>query len=119
MCPIDHRKLKSLLLAVRQKGDFFCPFDYITRYSKLRGDYLNQDEPFFIFRDRSPVKPHHLRKIIRQALEDLSLDSSLYNCQSLRIGRATDLQKGGVPVEEIKLMGRWKSNAVYKYLRNF
>ena len=29
-----------------------------------------------------------------------------------------DLDKSGIEIEKIKQMGRWRSNSVYKYLKN-
>ena len=34
---------------------FFCPFAYMQKYIKLRGNYKSADEPFFVLRDCSPV----------------------------------------------------------------
>ena len=42
------------------------------------------------------------------------LDPSRYNTHSLRIGRATDLAKAGVPEAIIQQTGRWESDA-YKH----
>ena len=46
------------------------------------------------------------------------VNPKLYDMHSLRIGGATDLFKYGYSVEEIKRMGRWRSNVVYKYIRS-
>ena len=46
------------------------------------------------------------------------LESHLYNTHSLHIGRASDLSKMGANVEKIKHVGRWKSNAVYRYIKS-
>ena len=32
---------------------------------KFRGDYLQDDEQFFIFRDRTPVRPSNAREILK------------------------------------------------------
>ena len=29
---------------------------------KYRGNYRNEDKPFFVFFDRSPVAPYHVRQ---------------------------------------------------------
>ena len=34
----------------------FCPFRLTKEYLELRGDYKQESEQFFIFRDRTPVK---------------------------------------------------------------
>ena len=96
----------------------FCPFLWVNRYLRIRGNYIHPDEEFMIYSDGSPVPPANFRRILRQTLENLRLKSSYYDIHSFRIGRATDLQKGGVDVEIIKKLGRWRSNSVYRYLRD-
>ena len=104
----------------RSKRDqsFLCPFKSVRQFAKLRGDYVSEHEQFFIFRSGSPVKPCHLRSILSSALGRLGLNPSLYNSHSMRGGRTQDLFAFGFPVDKIKRMGRWKSNAVYKYLKH-
>ena len=97
---------------------FFCPFKAVLSFMNMRGSYLQESDQFFVFADHSPVKPYHLRTILRSLLDDLHLDSSLYGVHSFRIRRMCDLAKFGYRIEEIKAMGRWKSNAVYRYLKN-
>ena len=97
----------------------FCPYEWTQKFIKMRPLIRNsQTEQIFIFRDGSPLQAYHLRQLLREILDSFNLDSSLYDTHSFRIGRATDLFKSGVNVEEIKHLGRWKSNAVYKYLRS-
>ena len=95
------------------------PFNLIKKYSKMRPDYRNKAEPFFIFRDFSPVTGLHMRSTLHLMLKLMNYNEILYNCHSFRAGRSLDLMKYGVPVELIKKLGRWKSNAVYTYLRSF
>ena len=94
-----------------------CPFRIIKEYYNKRGNYKDDDEPFFIFRDGTPVKPCNANAVLKQAIDNLGLDSSLYSMHSFRIGRATDLIRYGYTIEQVKRMGRWRSNAVYKYIR--
>ena len=97
----------------------FCPFKLMARYLAARTPFYDtDDEPFFVLKDKSPVTPEMARNVLRQAIKNLGLNNELYNMHSLRIGRASDLLRYGYTVEEIKLMGRWKSNVVYKYFRN-
>ena len=84
---------------------------------KLRGNYLSDVENFFIFRDRTPVKHHHVWKILKTAIKHLNLNPDCYNFQLTHIGRASGLLKFGFSIEKIKRTGRWKSNTVYKYIR--
>ena len=97
----------------------FCPFQLTEIFLKYRGDYDSDDEQFFVFRDKSPVKPDHVRKVLKECLQSLNLDESLYNCQSLRIGRANDMAKYNYSLMEIRQAGRWKSSAVFKYIRDW
>ena len=94
---------------------FFCPFKALQTYINVRGHLLQEDEPFFVYSNRAPVPAANLRKVLRSLIQNLNLDPLLYNFQSLRIGRATDLMKFGYTVEQIKCMGRWRSSAVFKY----
>ena len=84
----------------------------------LRGGYESEQEQFFIFRDMSPVTPSHARNMLRALLQKLDLDSNLYGMHSFRIGRTTDLIKYNYTVDEVKIMGRWKSNVIFKYIRS-
>ena len=104
-----------------KKGNFtfFCPFEIVGTYFRLRGDYAHKNEEFFIFRDRTVVSPSQVRSILRFGLKRLGLEASLYGTHSFRIGRCSDLMKAGVPLEEIKRRGRWKSNAVFRYMRDY
>ena len=99
------------------KHRFFCPFTASQEYLALRGNYHSKDDPFFIHRDHSPLMPVQVRNTLRRILSSLSLNASLYNTHSFRIGRTSDLIKRGESIEKIKLIGRWKSNTVFKYIR--
>ena len=108
-----------------ERADFyrnrhFCPFELVQRYKYFRGGFDDAIEQFFIFRDRSPVSPDHARTILKQVLESLGLDSSLYGFHSFRVGRTTDLIKSGqYTLEEVKRMGHWRSNIIYNYIRSW
>ena len=100
------------------KNRFFCPFVAARQYLNECGDYMGDNEPFYIFRDRSPVTPAHVRKILKKTLKSLNLDSSLYGMHSLRIGRSQELIYFGYSLTRLMQAGRWRSNAVFKYIRN-
>ena len=102
----------------KNKGNF-CPFKLTRQFLKLRGPYTDDDDNLYVFRDNSPVTPEQVRKLLRKLLCNLQLDAALYDTHSFCIGRATDLYKEGRSLEYIKRVGRWRSNAVYRYLRDF
>ena len=95
----------------------FCPFVLMREYLKMRGEYLSDKEQFFIFRDFTPVTAGHCREMLSNILKKLNLDSTLYGMHSFRIGRTMDLIKYNYSIDEVKLLGRWKSNVIYKYNR--
>ena len=100
-------------------NSIICPFKAMQDYKDLRGGYSSKDENFFVFSDGTAIKPQHLRTVLRTCLKRLNLNPNAFDCHSLRVGRTSDLIKMGVPIELVKIMGRWKSNAVYRYIRNF
>ena len=98
--------------------DQFCPFALINNYLDVRGQYIEDDEHFFIFRDNRPVSPSNFRTVLRTALVAAGLDYKMYGTQSLCAGCSVDMLHFGVPLLSIKFLGRWRSNAIYTYLKN-
>ena len=95
----------------------YSPYDLLRKYIMHRQNYLNENENFFIFYDRTAVKPYHFHTTLRGMLRISGYNENRYCCTAFHAGRASDLIKLGVSVESVKEMGRWKSNAVYKYLK--
>ena len=94
----------------------YCPFRLLESYIDMRQPNEQDDEPFFVFRDKSPVYPHHFRKMLKKVLKSLNFDHRRYVVHGLRAGRSVDLLNMGLSVETIMKLGRWKSNAVFTYL---
>ena len=97
----------------------FCPFEETASYINIRPPYRTDEEQFYVSQDYSPMTAAEFRKILKKAISNLNLNPELYDTHSLRIGRATDLQKHKISVDTIKEQGRWQSNAVYNYLRGW
>ena len=113
----SRRLLKSLEKATNGETPEFCPFEILRKYLKLRKEYKSENEPFFVFSDRSPVSPDNVRTVLKRVLEINNYNVNEFTFHMLRAGRATDLLKAGVSVETIKKLGRWTSNCIYTYLR--
>ena len=96
---------------------FFCPIQLTYEYSQIRRRYRDDNEHFLIFTGGEPLKPCNVRSTLRTILLNLQLDPLLYDTHSFRIGRATDPMCNGHSFETIKEKGRWKSDAIYSYLR--
>ena len=96
---------------------YFCPIKLTKQYMAWRGDYDDDRELFFISHDKTPVTAEHAKSVLKQALSNLGLNPLNYGIHSFRVGRTLDLIKYGYTLEEVKHMGRWCSNTIYKYIR--
>ena len=96
----------------------FCPFKIMRVYLQLRGNYKTDQEQFFIFRDGQPIRGRNVGLLLKKLIQIIGLQDRLYSMHSFRIGRTSDLVKFNYPIDEVKRLGRWKSNAVFKYIRN-
>ena len=95
-----------------------CPFRRLKAYLAVRGGFKMEEEPFFIFADGSPVAPWNARSTLKKMIQRCNLPNNAYDFHSFRVGQATSLMNSGkYSVETIKKLGRWKSNAVFLYLR--
>ena len=99
------------------KKSLVCPFQLLQNYVNIRKPYRTEEEQFFVMKDRSPVTAHHLRKTLKRLLKLNRLNSAIYTSSAFRAGRASDLLTMGVSVETIRKIGRWRSSAVYTYLK--
>ena len=95
-----------------------CPFAALRNFIKCQRQSISEEEPFFIFQDRSAVTAPQARKVLKNALIQARLDPNGYFFHCFCSGRAGDLLDLGVSVETIKNLGRWKSNVVFTYLRS-
>ena len=55
--------------------------------------------------------------LLKEILEYCGFDSKLFNTHSFRIGRATEMVKEGYSLEQIRMAGRWSSDAFKTYIR--
>ena len=95
----------------------FCPFGIVRSFMRIRRNYLTDSEPFFIFQDRSPVAPYHVHTKLKQILDALNLDQTMYGMHSFCSGHACDMYKAGYSIPQIQKAGRWRLGAVYHYLK--
>ena len=101
----------------KYKSKHFCPFELVARYIQARGDYKSKDEQFFVFKGNIAIHAPTVHAILSRMLQAIGLNTKGYSFQSLRSGRASDLAKWGFLLEVIKRLGRWKSNAIYNYIK--
>ena len=97
----------------------YCPFHLLRKFISQRPELQHGKEDFMVYSDGSLIMPDQVRFILKRMLQKAGLDYKYYCFHGLRSGRASDLLKLGVSVETIKQIGRWKSNAVFTYLKQF
>lgn len=75
--------------------------------------------PFFVYQDRSPMKPEHFRYQLKQIMLEANIRCESYNIHSFRIGHEDDLKLQGKTLEFIQVKGHWKTNnIVFNYFRS-
>ena len=94
----------------------WCPFKILGDYLSIRGGYCKEEEPFFVFADHSAITPAKVRNVLKIMLKRCNFFITAYSTHSFRAGRVNDLAYSGISVETLKRLGRWRSNAVFKYL---
>ena len=88
---------------------------HINNYRKARKSIHSQ---FFVHTDGSPFTRNFIAQNLKSDLITLGINPNRYNTHSLRIGRASDLAEQGCSDSKIAEIGRWRSNAFTKYIRN-
>ena len=91
-----------------------CPVQLLLDYLVMRG---NQEGAIFIRQDGTPVSRDEFSSRLSEAITVCGLDPSRYKGHSFRIGAASHAAERGMSDSQIRIMGRWKSNAFQKYIR--
>ena len=94
--------------------NWVCPVHAMKQYIRLRSAFSG---PLFCHANGFPLTRYQFGAVLSKSLSYLGLPLSCYKSHSFRIGRATTLAMAGVPTEQIKSMGRWKSNVYTTYIR--
>lgn len=89
-------------------------YTYIKKWIKTRG---NTQGYLFSHPNNAPFSRAFILKNLNEDLEGIGLNSALYNTHSFRKGRATSMASQGYSTEQIKLIGRWKTNAYSSYIQ--
>lgn len=103
----------TIILNVNQIKDL-CPIQALKDYMSIRPSVQG---PLFIHFYTKPLTKVQVNKVLKKCVLTLGLPTEDYSSHSFRIGAATSAAIQGVSEEKIKLMGRWKSNAVNSYIR--
>ena len=108
---------------------FFCPAKALGRitYHLLKAG-APPDQPIFMHYNPDPtyvgwypVKTQHITNALRHAASSVqaftNIDYRLLSAKSLRPGGATALMCASIDSDYVALLGRWKSDAMFRYLR--
>ncbi|MCG7876876.1 MAG: hypothetical protein N0C90_11155 [Candidatus Thiodiazotropha endolucinida] len=91
-----------------------CCVTAIAEYLKCRPDQVSY---FFSHANSLPLTRSQFSGVLSKAIRFAGLPVHKFKTHSFRIGRASTLAAQGISNETIKLLGRWKSNAVQSYIR--
>ena len=111
-------KPKSVKISSTGKAEQdICPYGLLHQYCTIRKSVAVNEEPFFVFSDRSPVTTNQFRKMLKFVVKEVGFQNKKYGSHGLHAVQACDMFKMGLSIENIKKVGRWKSNSIYSYLK--
>lgn len=110
---VSYGQPKIITLEV-SKNTKSCPVHALFYYLK---HYRHSGGPLFQFLDGCPVPYSFVAKKLNEVIKNIGLDPKHYKGHSFRIGAATHASKVGFSENAIQNMGRWKSDAVKRYIR--
>ena len=106
------KSCRNTILATNIKG--LCPVELLRNYLSVRG---NQTGFLFMKGNGKAMSRIEFLALLKEILEYCGFDSKLFNTHSFRIGRATEMVKEGYSLEQIRMAGRWSSDAFKTYIR--
>lgn len=108
-----HSKGKSTKISIPYQSHP-CPVQSFIRFLSFRGK-----SPGFIFitPNGTLLTRHQFHQFLSLSLKYAGFNSTQFNTHSFRIGAATDAAARGLSPLQIMDMGRWKSDAFLKYIR--
>ncbi len=102
-------------LTVHSQNDMFCPVKALQLYISFRGHHPG---PLFCLSDNQPIHRSQLSKMLNNCLSFLQINTSRLTSHSFRVGRATLGLEQGMTLQQLLMLGRWKSmSALTKYLK--
>ena len=111
-----NQKLKPVEIPIPKQSMWeICPVNYLSQYLNLRGC---QQGPLFAFPSLEPVPRQFFSKNLSRLVSFSGFQSDRYKSHSLRIGGASYYASLGYSDAQIRLLGRWESNAFVKYIRS-
>jgi hypothetical protein len=104
----------TTLILPKNKCESMCVERQLKAYLKFR---RNIDGQIFRHLNHKEITSFQFLAILRSALKFIGLSSDDNNTHSFRIGAATTAAMLRKNDDEIKYMGRWKSDSLKRYIR--
>ena len=92
-----------------------CPLHNLANYLSLRG---YQQGPLFCFPSLTPINRQFFSNHLSRLINFSGFQGERYKAHSLRIGGASYYAGLGYTDAQIRLLGRWDSNAFVRYIRS-
>lgn len=101
---------------IRSGDETICPVRALTLYAQMRPK--REGSFFFVCHfGGDPLTQYQFNATLKQVLIFLGLGGSPFSAHSFRIGAASTAALLGFSFDEVKAMGRWRSDAAQLYIR--
>ncbi|KAK6183275.1 hypothetical protein SNE40_010785 [Patella caerulea] len=110
----NNHQVSTIILQRNNLNTIICPVLALWTYRQMRGTIPGA---LFAFPNGTAISRSYFNSHLQRALLWTGLDTHRYKSHSFRIGAATHKALLGFSDEEIRIMGRWHSNAFQKYIR--
>jgi hypothetical protein len=91
-----------------------CPVYQLESYYRLRGNVMG---PVFINIDGCLVGSDQFVRMLQKTLSHIGLSGGCYKSHNFRIGACCHAMEQEKSETQIRLLGRWHSNACLRYIR--
>ena len=98
----------------------YCPVKAFVAYLNKRKQMkfsTSSEDVIFINASGAPVKPDFINLGLKYIVKLIGQNPENYSSHSFRSGAATEAFRANIPYERIKLLGRWRSDAVKAYIK--
>ena len=109
------KEKKGAKITIVRSGEITCAVAAIEKYMEVRPP-TRSDTRFLVHEDGREVMATWVREKLKDECRRQGRTGH-FNCHSLRIGAASDGVRIGLTETEIKLRGRWRSEAFRRYIR--
>jgi len=109
----DQRGLGATV-RIQETKTSICPVKLLKEFLGLRPSIKGK---LFCHFSGKPVTRYHFSSVLSKVINLLGVQKGRFRSHSFRIGAASHMFEKGASEEEIKRLGRWKSNAYKSYIR--